>query len=144
MVRKETLNMHPRLKSKKQRGTIFPKNKHAFIRLVWLDIALLQTLIDPHGDIGRNHGAEFINILALESEIAAQSRINNSRIKAKKRLSGLLNARVLVRETSDEESIGAVWVEFRMQSAAGEDGHLVGGEGVFDSAGAVLECELRH
>lgn len=64
--------------------------------------------------------------------------MNQITFEAEEFLSDLTNSRILISETSDEDSLSAVRVELGVDGTSGEDGHGVLGKSVVDVGGTVL------
>ena len=107
------------------------------------NVALLQALLDPFGDIGRDEAPDFIHVLSGKG-ILSKRRLHDIVVEPEERLRGLLHAGILTREPSDEERVVAARVEFGVDGALREDGHLVRVELVGDAVGTVLEREFGY
>ena len=106
-------------------------------------MALHQTLLHPFSHVSRDEAPDLIHILSSKS-ILPKSRLHNIVVEPKERLRGLLHARIFTRESSHKERVIATRIEFRMDSALRENGHLVRVKSVGDAVSAVLERELGY
>lgn len=113
-------------------------------RIRGIDIALAQTSLDAERDVLGDRVAEAGHVLALEREPVAHGGAHDGGVQAEEGLGRGLDAGVLVGERGHERRVAAVRVEFGVQGALREEGHLQRDEGVGDGTGAAFQHELRR
>lgn len=109
-----------------------------------LNAALLEAAVNALGDVLGDVLAERLEVLAVERGDAAEGRANHSGVEVEEGLSDLLDTRVHVVKSSDENGILAVRIELLVDSALREDGHLVERESVGDRLKPVLDDEVGN
>lgn len=90
-----------------------------------------------------NQAPESCNIFPFEREPVPNRGLHDRRVQAEEGLRFLLHAGILACERGNEYRTAAVRVEFRVQRAEGEGGHLQRDERVADGSRAVFLHELR-
>lgn len=86
-----------------------------------LAVALGQADIDILRQIGWDHLAEFLDVLAVDLLGEPESGVDNTSVKSKEALSYLVCAGVLGVQGGDEDSLFAVVVELEVDGTLGED-----------------------
>jgi hypothetical protein len=88
-------------------------------------VALSQADINVLRQVGRNHLAELLNVLAVDLLGESKSSVDDTSVESEETLRNLVGTRVLGVETSDEYRLFAVVVELEVDAALGKDGALV-------------------
>lgn len=87
-------------------------------------VALGETAIDILRKVGRNHLAELLNVLPINSLGEPQSRVNNPSIESKEVLRNLAGSRILAVQARNKRSLLTVVVELEVDRSLREHGAL--------------------
>jgi hypothetical protein len=88
-------------------------------------VALGQADINVLSQVGRDHLAELVNVLAVDLLGKAKGSVDDTSVESEEALSNLVGAGVLGVQASYEDGLVAVVVELEVDASLGEDCALV-------------------
>jgi len=103
------------------------------------ETALPEARLNTDSDVRWDHGPELFNITSVDNNVSTDSSGDDIAWESEKVVGNLGGTWVFVVETSDEDGLTAVWVEFLVDGTLWEDVQLEGGDVGVDDTGTVLK-----